>query len=147
MHPHLTPSLTGPVAAKPVVVATGITVPSLQSVGKVGDVRVGSTLGVGQVAEVDSAGVVAASGLVNIALGVTSVRCFAVLADPLDIPRTLAGALSSIANHLENGGHHIIWVIGDRASICLHETTILDTIVGAWDADITGRLSGLVSVS
>lgn len=132
---------------EPLGVAASSTGPALKSVGKIGDIGLGGTLSVGQVGEVDAARVVATSGLVRVALGGSSEGSLAVLADPLNVSRANGSALSSVADHLEDGALEIFGVEADGASEGLHKSAVLDAVVGAANVDIAGRLENRMLVS
>lgn len=127
-------------AREPLGVAAGGAGPALESVGNVGDVGLGGALSVGKVAEVDAARVVATSSLVRVALGGSGILGLAVLAEPLDVSGTDGSTLGTVADHLQDGAVEVIGVEADGASEGLHETAVLDTVVGAGDMDIAGRL-------
>ena len=142
--PPLTPLLLGKITALPVVIATRSSVPPLQPICQIGDVRTRSTLRVGQIREVDLPRIVPARSLVRVTLGVAGIRGQTVLADPLHVTGALGRSLGTVTDHVQDRGRHVVWVVGDRASVSLHQTAVLDAVVCASDADIAGGLGLLV---
>lgn len=134
-------------ARSPLGVAAGVTGPALESVGKIGDIGLGGTLSVRQVGEVDAARVVATSSLVRVALGGSSELGLAVLADPLDVSGAHSGTLGSVTDHLEDGALEVLGVEADGTGEGLHDSAVLDTVVGAANVDIAGRLRDRMLVS
>lgn len=134
-------------ARSPLGIAAGVTGPAQEPVGKIGDIGLGGTLSVRQVGEVDASRVVATSSLVRVALGGSGIGSLAVLGDPLDVSRALRSTLSSVTDHLQDGALEVVGVEADGAGECLHKTAVLDTVVGAADVDIAGRLRDRMLVS
>ena len=52
--------------------------------------------------------------------------------------------MGTVADHLQDGGRHVVRVVGDRARVGLHQTAVLDAVVCAFDADVAGGLGGVL---